>query len=214
MPYDQEHIQHRKTIQLHLPTCSTAWDEVERWEWGCPARATFPSAAHTHRSQAHRKEQQVPTSASPALLHECRSNVCMNRWWSKEDQKESGSPGTRWARRQLACAMEQQLHSATFTAHRFTHKTSCWIPTVDHRNTHQAKMPGDQEVTRLQDSGEQLHCPPTAGFTQLARPLHYWSSFGSDFPRSYGNELVYLREKASSTSYCLVWEFCSILRMM
>lgn len=150
-----------------------------------PCQSHFSSqqpTAEPHRSQAHRKKQQVSTSASPVLLHECQSNVCMNRWWSKEEQ-EGGRLSRNTMGSQTICmcygtaTAVSHLHCPQF------HTQNRLLDTNSRSSKHpSSKMPRNQEVTGLQDSGEQPHCPPTAGFTQLARPLHYWSSFGSDFP--------------------------------
>lgn len=93
MPYDQEHIQHRKTIQLHLPTCSTAWDEVERWEWGCPARATFPLSSPY--------SQESSPQEGAASTHKCFP--CSPSWMSEQRLHEQmveqrGPEGVRLSR--------------------------------------------------------------------------------------------------------------------
>lgn len=175
-----------------LTSCSTAWGEVERWGWGTPPELLFFSAAHgraspvPHGSQATGRSSTYPQGL-PQAPTRMADNVCMNRWWSKEEQE-----GVRLSRNkmgsQAACicygtaAALSRLHCPQL------HAQSQLLDTNSRPAKHPpSKMPGNQEVTGLQDSGEQPHCPPTADFIWLARPLHYWSSFSSDFPRSCGN---------------------------
>lgn len=153
---------------------------------GDPARAAFPlsspwrSIACASWGSGHRKEQHVPTRASSGSVtngRQCLHEHMVEQRGTGRSQALQEQDGSRAA---CICSQPPPLASASHTEPAADTNSRPWKHPP-------STMPGNQEVTGLQDSGEQPHCPPTANFIWPARPLHYWSSFSSDFARNCGN---------------------------